>query len=608
MPDEPVTVETVAVPAADPPKASDQQALAVRRLIAGALQGIVLYLLYLSTEPKTWPASDPYWMAPLLMVSVFVPLLYIQAAGTMRARTLAIWTAAAMALLAGLAWYDIWRQWDPAGTVGGDDAMTFALVAFTIVGLFIAHSLIAAGDAERKYIASYAGYFDAAWKLGVQLALAFAFVGVFWGVLWLGATLFNLIGLKFLETLITKSWFAFPATTLAIAASIHVTDVRAKLVAGIRTVVLTLLSWLLPLMTLIAIGFTLSLPFTGLTPLWATKSAASILLTAAAVLVILINAAFQDGAPEHNRPVVLRYAELIAALILVPFVLIATYALWLRVAQYGWTVERIATAATILIALCYAFGYAAAALLSLRAGTWMPVVARVNVVTAFVVLGVLLTMFTPLGDPARLAVNAQVARLKGGKVNPATFDFAYLKAEGGRYGRKALGDLAKGEFGGSTAAIRKMAAAALAGTPIPVGTPTKSDIVHNVHIYPTTRALPRTMIDQDWQKTAGAPACLTQPVSPCDGFFADLTGDGNEEIVLVTGADPYWYGTVLMLGSDKRWKPVASINGRCAGMLDAIKRGKAATALPLTVWRDWVVLGVHLRPEPIAGDLTPCPT
>ena len=607
---EPAKAETVVIPAADPPRQDEQRGLAISRLIAGAAQGIVLYLLYRASDSNTWPETDPFWMAPLLMVWVFVPLLFLQAVGTMRTQTLVIWTVAATALLAGLAWYDIWRQWEPVsvGSSHGEGGMTFALVAFSIVGLFIAQSLIAAGDADRKYIASYSGYFDAAWKFGVQLALAVVFVGVFWGVLWLGAVLFNLIGLKFLETLIEKSWFAIPATTLAVAASIHVTDVRAKLVAGIRTVVLTLLSWLLPLMTVIAVGFTLSLPFTGLTPLWATREAASILLTAAAVLVILINAAFQDGDPAHNRPVALRYSELVAAVILVPVVLIAAHALWLRVAQYGWTVERIATAATILVALCYAFGYTVAALLSLRGGIWMNFSSRVNVVTALVVLAILLAMFTPLGDPARLSVNAQVARLKGGKVNPNAFDFTYLRSEGGRYGRKALADLAKGDFGGSTKTIREMAAAALAGNTIPAGKPTKSDIARNVHVYPNSRALPRTMIEQDWQKTAGAPVCLTQPVSPCDGFFADLDGDGDEEVVLITGGDPYWYGTVLKVGPDKLWKVVASINGHCAGMLDALKKGQVTTVMPATVWRDWVILGVHLRPEPTTLDTTPCPT
>ena len=84
--------------------------LAVSRLIAGLVQGIALYALYLSSDDKTWPATDPYWLAPLLMVFVFVPLLFMQAVGTMRPRTLLLWTVAATAILAGLAWYDIWRQ------------------------------------------------------------------------------------------------------------------------------------------------------------------------------------------------------------------------------------------------------------------------------------------------------------------------------------------------------------------------------------------------------------------------------------------------------------------------------------------------------------------
>lgn len=605
----PAGIETVVIPPDDGRHmARAEQALAISRLIAGGLQGVVLYLLYLSVDTASWPSTNPYWMAPLLMVFVFVPLLFLQAVGTMRPRTLMLWTAAATALLAALAWYDIWRQWQPSGFgVTGDSAMTFALVAFAIIGLFIAQSLIAAGDAERKYIASYAAYFDAAWKIGVQLALAVAFVGVFWGVLWLGAVLFNLINLKFLETLIEKSWFAIPATTLATAAAIHVTDVRARLVAGIRTVVLTLLSWLLPLMTLIAVGFTLSLPFTGLAPLWATREAASLLLTAAATLVILINAAFQDGAPEHNRPLALRYSEAIAAAILVPIVLIAAHALWLRVAQYGWTVERIATAAAIVVALCYAFGYAAAAALSLLGGTWMHLVARVNLIVAFIVLAILLAMFTPLGDPARLAVNSQVARLKAGTVTATAFDFDYLKSEGGRYGRTALTALAAGNFGSSTDIIRKMAKATIAGNPVVPGKATKADIARNVSVYPNSRALPRTMIEQDWQKTGGGPACLSQPVSPCDGFFADLDGDGNEEVILVTGVDPYWYGTVLKVGPDNLWKPIASINGRCAGMLAALKKGQAAVAIPAMVLRDWVILGVRLHPQATTADTAPCP-
>lgn len=594
--------------------APEERILAIGRLTVGLVQGLVLYLLYLASDTNHWPATDPYWMAPLAMVFVFVPVLFLQAMGTMGRRTLLLWTGGAAVLLAVLAWYDIWRLWENTlAPMHGDGAMTFALVAFSIIGLFIAQSLIAAGDATGRYVASYPAYFDAAWKFGVQLALAAAFVAVFWGVLWLGAVLFNLINLAFLERIIEKSWFAIPATTLATAAAIHVTDVRARLVAGIRTVALTLLSWLLPLMTLIAIGFTLSLPFTGLAPLWATKSASRLLLTAAAVLVILINAAFQDGdiaqkgGPAHNRPAVLRYAELAAALVLVPLVLIASYAVWLRVAQYGWTVERVASAATLAVALCYAFGYAAAAVLTLRRGAWMTFVARVNVVTAFVVLAILIALFTPLGDPARLAVNSQMARLTGGLVRPAAFDFDYLKSDGGRYGRAALTVLASGDFGADTAVIRKLAKAALDGATVVPGKLTEADIAGNVTVYPNTRALPRTMLAQDWNKTGGAPACFTSPGSKCDAFFADLDGDGAEDVILVTGDDPYWSGLVFKEGLDKQWRQVASIDGRCISTLDALKHGLATVAPPKAAWRDWVVLGVHLHPEPALSDVTPCP-
>ena len=364
------------------------------------------------------------------------------------------------------------------------------------------------------------------------------FVGVFWGVLWLGAVLFNLINIKFIETLIEKSWFAIPATTLATAAALHVTDVRARLVAGIRTVVHTLLSWLLPLMTLIAVGFTLSLPFTGLAPLWATRSAASLLLTAAATLVVLINAAFQDGDPVHNRPVVLRYAELIAAVMLVPLVLIATYALWLRVAQYGWTVERIATAATIVIALLYAFGYAAAALLTLRGGVWMALLMRVNIATAFVVLAVLLGLFTPIADPARIAVNSQVARLESGTVPPNAFDFNYLRR--GRWplwprgaGRTVRPAISAGTRRRSTTWRSRRSPALCPGRCAREGR--SGEEHYGLSRYPCPAPhLRRPELEQDVRRGRLLPHDLG---AKCDAFFVDLDGDGNEEVILAYGGD-----------------------------------------------------------------------
>ncbi len=588
------STETVVIPP-DPPPA-DHTALIGSRLIAGLAQGVVLYLCYLAIDNHVWPATNHYWMAPLLMVFGFVPLLFIQAVGTMRPRTLLIWTLAAAVVLALLGWLDIWREWDSSGTTepSGQGDMTFAMVAFTVVGLFIAQALITAADTERRYVASYSAYFEAAWKLEIQLLLSAVFVGVFWGVLWLGAVLFNLINLHFIETLIEKPWFAIPASTLATAAALHATDVRSRLIAGVRTVAHTLLSWLLPLMVLIAVGFTLSLPFTGLQPLWATKSAAGLLLTAAGVLVILINAAFQDGDPEHNRAAIMRWSEFAAALVLVPFVLIATYALWLRVDQYGWTIERIATGATILVALSYAFGYTAAAILSLRGGIWMALMSRVNVAAAFLVLALLLALFTPIADPARLAVDSQVARLESGAVKPEAFDFNYLR-EGGRYGRAALTLLANQ---GQTGVVRKLAKAALEGTnvtPPPAG---KADPAKTITVYPRGRTLPASFLTQDWSKSDSVVvSCLTQATEKCDGYLADMDGDGKAEVILTDANETYLSATVYALETSGKWRAVATFNGSCPGIVADLRAGKMQFVPPEHDWRDVMIGGTRLRPS-----------
>src|SRR5262249_55112898 len=182
-----------------------------------------------------------------------------------------------------------------------------------------------------------------------------------------------------------------PATPFVAACALHLTDARAGFVEGARTLALALLSWLLPVMTLFAIAFVLALPFTGLEPLWSTRRATAILLVAAAALVILINAAYQDG--RYDSPAPLRYASRAAALMLVPLVGLAAYGLSLRVTQYGWTTERVNAAACIVVASCYALGYAATAL------GWRRRLAGIeatNIATALVVLAVLLALFTPV--------------------------------------------------------------------------------------------------------------------------------------------------------------------------------------------------------------------
>ena len=275
------------------------------------------------------------------------------------------------------------------------------------IGLFIAQVLVTAGHANGRLLGRYARYFDAAWTYAVEAGLSAVFLGIFWLVLWLGAALFRLIGIEFFGTLIAHRWFSLPATTLALQLAIHVTDTRSGIVRGMRTLILILLSVLLPLGLLFVLGFLASLPYTGLEVLWATRHATALLLTAAAVLVVLVNATYQDAAPEHSPNRTLRYVASIACLTLTPLIAIAGYALALRVQQHGWTNDRIFAAACVLVMTWYALAYTWAVL---RRGRWLQGIETGNVAGAYLVLAVLLALFTPLADPARLSVASQMAR------------------------------------------------------------------------------------------------------------------------------------------------------------------------------------------------------
>jgi hypothetical protein len=573
------------------------------RLLIGLLQGLVLYLLYRAAEVHAWPSTEALLFVPLVLLAGFLPLIAISGLGHMRRRRLFQWVLALALVLAALGCYDAWRSADlplpplPSksdphpGFVSGVYRSLFPsvpLVLLSAAGLFIAHSLVLAGVRERRRIATYPAHFDTAWTLGVRLAFSGLFTGVSWLVLFLGAALFALVKLKFLSEWMREAWFGIPVTTFAFACAMHLTDVRPAIVRGIRGLLLVLLSWLLPVAVLLIGGFLATLPVTGLAPLWATRHAASVLLCAAAVLVVLVNTAWQQGGDGKDTARVVRVAARIAALLLAPLVAIAVHALVLRVRDYGWTGDRVCAAACMLVAGCYAGGYLYAAV---RPG-WLPALARVNSATAFVVLGTLLALFSPLLDPARIAVASQMARLAAGQARAETFDFAFLRFDGERFGRAALDRLARADRPDAAlvrrqiAIVRKMHGRWDANSPLP-----PADLARNLRIHPAGAQLPAAFLGTDWtaQEAYAYPACLRRADRVCDVFMLDVTGDGKPEVLLfesdwATPGRGYEGPDSLVLAEDARgrWAAFARLSvGQtgCKGWRDSVAAGKIG-ALP----------------------------
>lgn len=506
------------------------------RLLIGLAQGVALFLLYTAQETGSWPSGDRWWYGTLTLTTTYVVLSVLAGLGQLRPVTLAVWIAASVGLVGVLEWHEVARNVTP---FHGSPL----LWALTPVILFIAYHLIAAADADRRIVARYSTYFDMGWKNGVQLALSLAFLGALWLLLYLGAALFSLIKIEFVRELIQKSWFAYPVSATMFALAVHLTDVRVGLINGIRAVALVLLSWLLPVMTLLAVAFLATLPATGLAPLWATGSATAILLIAAATLVILTNAAYQDGAQEGTHRA-LKIAARVAGVALVPLVAIAAYSVWLRVGQHGLTPERVAALAVLLVASCYAAGYAIAAVLP---GRWFRALEATNVVAAFVALGTLIAGLTPLADPARLSVDDQLRRLRAGLVTPEAFDYQFLANGAVRYGREALKSLAGDKSNPRAQAIAERAEAALKGQPT---TPVEQEIPQKDYMakIPTVGGvLPETFTTQDWSRSPEPPK--TCAYYPCIAYFLDIDGDGQKEVLLKTTARFNVYQFV-----QERWK------------------------------------------------------
>lgn len=557
------------------------------RLATGLVQGLALYLLYLAADKNVWPETQPALFGALALAAGYGPVVVLAAAGRIKPLALALWTGVAAVVLALLGAHDVARQ--AADTFRQAPFLSFPVLAFGAAALFIAHHLIVPAVRERRWIVDYPEYFDVAWKAGVQLALSLGFTGAFWVLLHLGAALFKMIGLSFLQDILREAWFSIPVTVLIFATAVQLTDVRDGLIRGVRTVALMLLSWLLLVITVLVGGFLAALPFTGLDGLWETRSATALVLSAAAALIVLINTAYQDGRPDNLPPVVLKYGVRIASVLIAPLVILALWGLGLRIGQHGLTPDRIIAAACALVGAVYGAGYLLAAV---KPGCWMKSLERTNVVAAVLSVLVILALFSPLADPARMSVKDQIARLERGAVSARDFDYDFLRFESGKVGTAALETLTRS----SDAETARLARAAKARTYRSGDTPkARRDRAAAVRLQAVAgQTIPASFQMQIESQADVLFGCSV--ASPCTVRTLDLNGDGREDLLVAMAR------TVLAFeqnDDDGQWRKVGQYQAACSRNTEALHGAlstgvtTAPAALP-----DLIVGGQKLQASP----------
>lgn len=331
-----------------------------------------------------------------------------------------------------------------------------------IFALLIAAPLFQTVRDEGAWRFPYARLHIHVWTDAVIGAASLAFTGISFLLAMLIGQLFDLIGITFFSELLREDWFAAMLAGFAFGAALGLLRERDALVATLQKLVLIIFSVLAPVLAFALCGFLLSLPFTGLSPLWASGVPTTpVLLFAAAGAAGLINAVIGDGKSDGSQNRVLRGSALLLSCCILPLAAIAAISMGVRIEQYGFTPDRIWGLLAVVVASIYGVAYLVSAVKAALAKAlldWDDHIRPANVRIALGVCGLALFLALPVLDFGAMSARDQLARLKAGVTEAQKFDWRAMAFDFGPKGRAALALLAKT----GSAEQQKAAKAALA--------------------------------------------------------------------------------------------------------------------------------------------------
>jgi hypothetical protein len=541
-------------------------------LVLGLLQGIGLWLL---TRPEAVAmfAGHSALLSAAIHFCVTAPLAwYLLAGAPLRVLARAGVAIALAALVASLAGH-------AAATSGQGRGPFSFMLALAVLSYMLV--VLAAGFDPRRRRFDYLRLFEHGWRNVLLLAAAGALTGILWTVLWGAAFLLSALGVETLAKLLSERAVIGILSCTAFAFFILQATVRGEALVALRKFWLALNTWFLPLALLLAIVWVVALLAIGPQPLFKTQRAALLLFWFVALGVLFMNAAYQDGRTvPYGRwlATVAGYAWLAVPVLAV----VGVWALSLRVAQHGWSVDRLWAAVVGAMALIYGVGYAASTLSRSR---WMPTLEKTNIVAALTLAVVIVLATGPLADFRRIAVDSQVSRLRAGQVAPAAFDFEALQREGGQWGEAALVQLAADA--GVDAAVRRRAQAELAGDGL--RSPDRDQdpgaalaALRDVRILPSGAVPDARLLEHLSRSKAdrNEKMCLQDPAR-CALGLVDFDADGVDEAILLHESNRFVQATVYARAQGGDWQREGELQGPPAPLADWLAALEARSATPV---------------------------
>ncbi|MFH3154642.1 DUF4153 domain-containing protein [Citrobacter freundii] len=551
-------------------------------IFIGLLQGALCYLLmtYLVPHNDGWlfygmPATIAITSALLLTVVSF------------KQRALWYWMAlifvVVLAMSVWLKWQvedsDKWRQHEVFMFYG------WRLLLMAMLALpWIQYSLHVPREQAR-----YPHFYRQLWLNALTLLIVFVANGLFWLVLLLWSEMFKLVGIPFFSTLFFDTdWFGYVAFGLITALAVVLARTQSRLVTAVQKLLTFIATGLLPLVALLALMFILTLPFTGLEAISQRVSAAGLMSTLTLLLLLLMAIVREPQKEALPYPGALRYLIKCALAVTPIYTLIAGWALWVRIQQYGWTPERLYGVLVVVVLLVWSFGYLASILRRGRNPLELqgPVILGVSLLA----LGLLVLLSSPVIDAWRISVNSHMGLYHSGKIKPDQVSL-YMLDHSGKPGRAALEALQKDVAFNQDSKRRRDLNSLLQGSRDPVKELTATQLVSKVVIAPGSEKPD----DAFWTfvKAQGYRITSCAEQNACVLVSQDLNADGHPEQVLYAFGD----GESLVFGMQKNKWDLLAVARLPEGfnkdkLLQAVANQQLGSAP--RIWRDITIDGKRL--------------
>ncbi|HGY3718105.1 TPA: DUF4153 domain-containing protein [Citrobacter gillenii] len=549
----------------------------------GLLQGIVCYLLmtYLVPHNDGWlfygmPATVALTSALLLTVVSF------------KQRALWCWMALIFCVVLAMG---VWLKWHVEGSNKWAQDEVFFIFGWRLLLMgMLALPWIQYHLHTDTAQARYPQFYTQLWLNVLTLLIVFVANGLFWMVLLLWSEMFKLVGITFFKTLFFETdWFVYVALGLITALAVVLARTESRLVTAVQKLLTFIATGLLPLVALLALMFMLTLPFTGLEAISQRVSAAGLMSTLTLLLLLLMAIVREPQKDALPYPGALRYLIKFALVVAPIYMLIAGWALWVRIHQYGWTPERLHGVLVVVVLLVWSLGYLVSLLC--RGRNPLDIQGKVILGVSLLALGLLILLTSPVLDAWRISVNSHMARYYSGK-NTADQVSLYMLRNSGKPGRAALEALQKDEAFNKESKRKRDLNAILRGNIDPMRELTATQLAPVVMIAPGSKKPDEAFWLFVKQQSYRITSCIEQDA--CVLVNQDLNADGQPEQVLYAFGD----GESLIFGmKEKQWSLLGT-----AQLADEFTKEKLLQAVAnhtLTsaprIWRDITIDGERLE-------------